>query len=339
MSDEIKEMSQISLYPLRFDPIYEYRLWGGRRLAHLLKAPLPGEGPIGEAWLLSDRDEHPSCVADGPLQGLTLHQLLQQYPEQLLGKMTGRYQRFPLLLKFLDARDMLSVQVHPSDQQTEYLPAGERGKTEAWIVLEAAPDSLIYAGLNPGTTQEDLRRALANQTVADHLTSFKPVSGEGVFLPAGTVHALGGGLVVFEVQENSDVTFRLYDWDRVDIGTGRPRDLQVEPAIACIDFTQTAVGPVVPLVEANTPVLRERLIACEHFEMWRHRGESPFVVGAVGMPRVLVCIAGAGRLEYEGAIFAVGKGDVLLLPAVVGACSFQPRGAVSLLEIALPEAI
>jgi mannose-6-phosphate isomerase len=331
-------MSQIPLYPLRFEPIYQYRLWGGRRLANLLTAPLPGDGPIGEAWILSDRDDHPSRVADGPLKGLTLRQLLEQSPEQLLGKLAGRFQRFPLLLKFLDARQMLSVQVHPSDRQTDYLPAGEHGKTEAWVVLEAGPESRIYAGLNPGTTADDLRRALANRTVADHLASFKPKPGDGVFLQAGTVHSLGG-LVVFEVQENSDVTFRLYDWDRVDAKTGQPRDLQVEQALACIDFAQGVVGPVVPVVEAATPVLRERLFNCDYFRLWRLRGDSPFVVGAAGAPRLLVCTAGEGQLEHDGAIYAVGKGDVLLLPAVVGACSYQPRGAASLLEIALPEAV
>lgn len=336
MSDATEVMDQIPLYPLRFEPIYEYRLWGGRRLTQLLKAPLPGAGPIGEAWLLSDRDEHPSCVAAGPLQGLTLGQLLRQFPEQLWGGIAGRFQRFPLLLKFLDAREILSVQVHPSDQQTEYLPAGERGKTEAWIVLEASPGSHIYAGLNPGTTEENLRQALADQTVAEHLASFQPKPGDGIFLQAGTVHALGGP-VVFEVQENSDVTFRLYDWDRVDAATGRPRDLQVESAIACIDFSQTAIGPVTPVVEAETPVLRERLFDCEHFKLWRHRGESRFEVGAAGIPRVLVSIKGEGQLEHQGALYPLSKGDVMLLPAVVGACSFQPDGAVTLLEIALPE--
>ena len=112
-------MSRMPLYPLRFEPIYQYRLWGGRRLADLLTAPLPGDGPIGEAWLLSDRDDHPSRVADGPLKGRTIRQLLEQSPEQLLGKLAGRFRRFPLLLKFLDAREMLSVQVHPSDRQTD----------------------------------------------------------------------------------------------------------------------------------------------------------------------------------------------------------------------------
>ena len=153
-------MSQILLYPLRFEPIYQYRLWGGRRLADLLTAPLPSDGPIGEAWVLSDRDDHQSHVADGPLKGQTIGQLLEQSPEQLLGKLAGRFRRFPLLLKFLDAHDMLSVQVHPSDAHTDLLPAGETGKTEAWVVLEAGTESRIYAGLKPGTTADDLRRAL-----------------------------------------------------------------------------------------------------------------------------------------------------------------------------------
>ncbi len=133
----------------------------------------------------------------------------------MLGKLAGRFRRFPLLLKLLDACDKLSVQVHPEDRLTDCIPAGESGKTEAWVVLKAGPASRIYAGLKPGTTADVLRRALAGRTVADHLASFTPKAGDAVFIRAGTVHTLGG-VVVFEVQENSDVTFRLYDWDRVD---------------------------------------------------------------------------------------------------------------------------
>ena len=331
--------TQTALYPLRFEPIYQYRLWGGRRLADLLAAPLPGDGPIGEAWVLSDRDDHASRVADGPLKGRTIGQLMEQSPEQLLGTLAGRFSRFPLLLKFLDARKMLSVQVHPADAHTELLSAGETGKTEAWVVLEAGTESRIYAGLKPGTTADDLRRALTNGAVADRLACFTPKPGDGVFLPAGTVHALGGDIVVFEVQQNSDVTFRLYDWDHVDAKTGQRRALQVDQAMACIDFAQGAVDPVVPVVEVVKPVLRERLFLCEHFGLWRLRGESSFMVGAAGTPRVLVCTAGDGQLEHDGAKYVVGKGDVLLLPAVVGACAFWPRSAVSLLEISLPERI
>jgi mannose-6-phosphate isomerase len=330
-------MNQIVLYPLRFEPIYQYRLWGGRRLAELLTAPLPGDGPIGEAWILSDRDDHSSRVADGPLKGRTITQLLEQSREQLLGKLAQRFRRFPLLLKFLDAREMVSVQVHPADGHKELLPPGESGKTEAWVVLEAGKKSRIYAGLKPGTTPDDLRRALANGTVAGDLAYFTPKPGDGVFLPAGTVHSLGDGVVVFEIQENSDVTFRLYDWDHIDAKTGHLRALQVDQALACIDFVDGAAGLVMPLVEATTPVRRERLFRCKQFRLWRLRGQSPFTVGAAGLPRVLVCVEGAGQVEHGGATYAVAKGDVLLLPAVVGACAFRPSGVVSLLEIALPE--
>ena len=330
-------MTKIPLYPLRFEPIYQYRLWGGRRLAHLLSAPMPGDGPIGEAWLLSDRNDHPSRVANGPLKGQTIGQLLKQSPEQLLGKLAGRFRRFPLLLKFLDARDTLSVQVHPSDRQTKYIPAGESGKTEAWVVLETGTESRIYAGLKPGTTKDNLRQALANGAVADHLASFRPKLGDGIFIPAGTVHSLGD-VVVFEVQENSDVTFRLYDWDHVDAKTGQPRALQVDQAMACIDFAQGARVPVMPVVEESEPVLREQLFRCEHFGLWRLRGKSPFTVGVEETPRVLVCLAGDGQLERDGFNYPVGKGDVILLPAVLRACFCRPRGAISLLEISLPGA-
>jgi len=326
-----------NLYPLRFEPIYQYRLWGGRSLAELLSAPLPGDGPIGEAWVLSDRDDHQSLVADGPLKGKTIGQLMKQFPEQLLGVSTRRYQRFPLLLKFLDARDMLSVQVHPSDAHADLLPEGETGKTEAWVVLESRPESRIYAGLKIGTTANDLRRSFVNGTIEDQLASFTPKPGDGIFLSAGTVHALGNNVVVFEVQENSDVTFRLYDWGHVDAKTGQPRALQFDKALACIDFAQVAVSPVFSEPESAMPIMRERLFNCKHFRLWRLRGESPFMVGAVEKPRVLVCIAGSGQLEYDGVNYAMGKGEVLLLPAVVGACDFRPYGAVNLLEIALPE--
>jgi mannose-6-phosphate isomerase len=321
-------MSQTLLYPLRLEPIYQYRLWGGRRLANLLRAPLPGDGPIGEAWVLSDRDDHPSRVANGSLKGQTIGQVMEWFPEQAMGKFAGRFRRFPLLLKFLDAREMLSVQVHPG---------GDAGKTEAWVVLEAGIKSRIYAGLKPGTTADGLRRSLANGTVADDVACFAPKPGDAVFLPAGTVHSLGGGVVVFEVQQNSDVTFRLYDWDRVDPITGQPRPLQVDQALACIDFTDGPAGPVAPVVEAAAQVRRNRLFQCEHFWLWRVRAQSPFAVGAIGVPRVLVCIQGTGQVEYGRAVYAVAKGDVVLLPAVLGECTFQPRGAVTVLEIGIPE--
>ena len=329
-------MIQMPMYPLRFEPMYQYRIWGGRRLAERLTAPLPGDEPIGEAWLLSDRDDHRSKVAAGPLKGLTIRQLLEQSPVKVLGKLAGRFSRFPVLLKFLDAHDKLSIQVHPKDGQTGFIPAGESGKTEAWIVLEAGPASRIYAGLKPGTTRDDLERALGSEEVGDLLSSFVPTPGDAVFVKAGTVHSLED-MVVFEVQENSDVTFRLYDWDHVDPKTCKPRPLQVQQAMACIDLDQVAVSPVVPVVEEEAPVRRERLFHCEHFSVWRHTGQSPFSVGAADTPRVLIGIVGEGELEHSGTHYPVARGDVVLLPAAVGACPYRPRGTVGMLDVALPE--
>jgi mannose-6-phosphate isomerase len=181
-------MSQTPLCPLRFEPLYRYRLWAGRRLAGLLTAPLPGgDGPIGEAWVLSDRDDYQSRVADGPVKGQTISPLLAHLSEQVMGKLAGRFCRFPLLLKFLDAREMPSVQVHPADSHADLLPAGETGKTEAWVVLETSPKSRIYAGLKPGAAAAVLRQALRNGGAADRLACFTPKSGDAVFLPAGTV--------------------------------------------------------------------------------------------------------------------------------------------------------
>jgi mannose-6-phosphate isomerase len=335
--DENKPITcEVPLYPLRFEPIYQYRLWGGRRLADLLTMPLPS-GPIGEAWLLSDRDEHQSYVAEGPLEGWSISEVLEQFPEQILGKLAGRFRRFPLLLKFLDAHEMLSVQVHPTKANTNLLPAGETPKTEAWVVLEAGARSRVYAGLKRGTSVANLRRALADGTVPDELAWFTPDRGDAVFLKAGTVHSLGGDVVVFEIQQNSDVTFRLYDWDHVDVKTGEPRALQVDKAIACIDFAEGPVGRIAPVVESSTPVEREKLFDCEHFRLWRLRGQSPFAVGVVGLPRVLVCIGGAGELEHADARFPFAKGDVFLLPAVIGQCTVRPSNAVNLLDLALPD--
>jgi mannose-6-phosphate isomerase len=329
-------MGTTPMYPLRFEPIYQYRIWGGRRLAHLLKAPLP-DGPVGEAWLLSDRGDHASKVADGPLAGWTIQQLVEQEPERVLGTLAGRFGRFPVLLKFLDAHDVLSVQVHPTDDQPDDIPPGESGKSEAWVVLETGPNPRIYAGLKPGTTRADLERALASKRVADLLASFAPGPGDAVFVQAGTVHTLAD-VVVFEVQQNSDVTFRLYDWDHVDPKTGKPRPLQVEQAMACLDLSQVAIGPVTPEIETTDPAQRERLLHCPHFTVWRVRGDSPFAVGAVDTPRILVGIAGKGELDHNGKPYTFGQGDVVLLPAEVGVCTYRPGGTADcLLEVALPE--
>jgi mannose-6-phosphate isomerase len=329
-------MGSITLYPLRFEPIYQYRLWGGRRLSGLLSAPLPSDGPIGEAWVLSDRDDYQSKAANGPLKGQTLGSLMEQYREQIMGVLAPRFNRFPLLLKFLDAQQMLSVQVHPSDAHPELLPPGEMSKTEAWVVVEAENGSRIYAGLKPCTTKAELRHSLGDGTIADHLNGIVPRPGDAVFIPAGTVHTLGEGVVVFEVQQNSDVTFRLYDWEHIDAKTGQLRPLQVDQAFACIEFDDNAGGLVMPRVETTTPLEREKLFDCAAFELDRLIGKAPFSVGAATEPRVLICIDGAGQIDHGNIPYPVSKGDVWLLPAEAGVCAFRPTGEVKLLEIAIP---
>jgi mannose-6-phosphate isomerase len=325
------------MYPLRFGPIYEYRLWGGRRLSNLLSEPLPGDGPIGEAWILSDRDDHMSHVTNEPFRGRSLGELWEQFPTELMGESSRIFPHFPLLLKFLDCQRMLSVPVHPTAANMDLVPAGATPKTEAWVVLEAEAESRIIAGLKPGTTPVNLLQAIATGKLADRLSSFTPKAGDAVFIPAGTVHTLGNNVVVFEIQQNSGVTFRLYDWGHVDAQTGKPRELQVDQAIACIDFKNGAAGRVSPTVEARTPVDRERLFNCDFFRLWRLHGESPFNVGAPGELRLLLCLEGAGQVEYNGSSYGVGKGEVWLLPAEVGDCAFHPQSVVNLLEIAIPK--
>ncbi len=329
-------MTAMPLYPLQFAPIYQYRLWGGRRLGSLLSAQLPGDEPTGEAWQLSDRDDHPSRVADGPLKGMTIAQLAAQSPDELLGVFAGRLKRFPLLLKLLDVRQCLSVQVHPSDKYQSLIPIGETGKTEAWVVLENGPQARVFAGLRTVTTADRLRRALADGTVVDELAGFTPTPGDVVLIRAGTVHSLAN-VVVFEIQQNSDVTFRLYDWGHIDPRTLRLRPLQIEKALACIDFAQGAVMPLIPRALERRPVLREKLIRCDQFGVTRNSGRLPFIVGKAATPRVLLGLAGRAELEYAGQSYAFCKGQVVLLPAVVGECLCRPDGAVSLLEISVPE--
>lgn len=255
---------------------------------------------------------------------------------EILGTRASDYQQFPLLLKFLDVQHKLSVQVHPSDSETKCIPEGETGKTEAWVVLKTGKASRIYAGLKPWTARDILWQDLKNGDVADLLSSFVPQTGDAILIPAGTVHSLSD-VVVFEVQENSDVTFRLYDWENIDPKTGTLRPLQVEEAMECVDLAQVDIHAAQPVVMELRPVLREQLIRCDHFGLLRYCGELPFIVGAPDTTRILVCIDGEGHLEHAGENYDIAKGDVILLSAVVGACLCRPHVAITLLEISLPE--
>jgi mannose-6-phosphate isomerase len=327
-------MTTPELYPLRFEPLFQYRLWGGRALGPFMGVELPGSEPIGEAWLLSDRNDHASRISNGALKGRTLTDLMGERKADLLGDQAGRFDRFPLLLKFLDVEEMLSVQVHPRDDQSDLIPQGDTGKTESWVVLSAKPESRIFAGLKPGVTPEDLR-SLTTQNSAERLAGFRPEAGQAVLIEAGTVHALGDGLMVFELQENSDVTFRLYDWGHIDARTGKPRPLQVDDALASTDFTKGAVKPIEPSTAANghgQPLFDDR-----HFALTRWTGSRPFEVGKAGQARVLVCIEGAVDIEAGAHVEAMERGTVVLTPACLGVSTVKPLSAATVLEIAIPE--
>lgn len=318
-----------SLYPFRFDPLFKPAIWGGRRLPMYLRRGHTDQ-PIGEAWVLSDVDGSPSRVTNGPRAGETLRELLAADPAGLLGTGKPVNGRFPLLLKFIDAARPLSVQVHPTDALARKTDPTAAGKTEAWVVLDADPHtSRIYAGFRPGVTADGFRRALATKTAPETLHQFTPSPGDCVFLPAGTVHAIGADLLVFEVQQTSDITYRLYDWDRIDEATGKGRELHVEAGLAAANF---ALGPCDPVTPAEVSPARQRLAACEYFTLHRLTADRPTKVGTPGRCTAVVCVAGGGRLGGED----IAVGDTFLLPAAVGTVELKPGGPITLLECGLP---
>lgn len=321
-----------ALYPLKFEPIFKSMLWGGRRLRPFLKSPAGTDEPIGEAWVLSDVDGHPSTVANGPLTGVTLRDLLAADAARILGPAKTVNGRFPLLLKFIDAQQELSVQVHPNDEQARRKIPGGCGKTEAWVILDADPaTSRIYAGFRDGVCPDTFRSAMADRAAPRTLHQFTPNPGDCVFLRAGTVHAIGANILLFEVQQTSDITYRLYDWDRVDAKTGQPRELHIEDGLACSDFAAGPCHPVTVYVEAEAPARRERLVACEYFTLHRHTGLAQFIVGAEGTCRAIVVVGGAGTLAGE----PIQVGDVILLPAEIGTAGIVPHGSITVLECGL----
>jgi mannose-6-phosphate isomerase len=327
----------MTLYPLRFEPLFKHNLWGGRRLPAFLNRTPPHDDPIGEAWVLSDVDGSHSCVADGSLEGATLRELLARDPSRIVGKAHAPHGKFPLLLKFIDARQELSVQVHPNDEQAATLGPGLFGKTEAWVILEACPDtSKVYAGFADGVTADHFRSALAEKATPATLHSFTPRSGDCVFLEAGTVHAIGANILLFEVQQTSDITFRLYDWDRVDAKTGKPRQLHVDEGLACADFGRGPCPAVGPAVTVSEGVRREGLVECRYFTLERHTSRIPFRLGKAGECRAVVCIGGSGEIDWRGKHYPLGMGDTVLLPAEVGEATCRPAREIVVLECGLP---
>jgi mannose-6-phosphate isomerase len=311
-------------------------VWGGRLLGEALHKTLPTDENYGESWEVSDHPLHESRVSQGPLAGQTLRNLMEQAAPDLLGPAATSLKRFPWLIKFLDARDWLSVQVHPDDTKAARLWPGEGGKTEAWFVLDAAPGSRIFAGLKAGVGESQLRKALAAGTVAECLHSFAPRPGDCLFLPAGTVHAVGGGVLMAEVQQTSDATFRLFDWNRRD-AQGQTRKLHIEEAIACIDWTRGPVSPVRTEVVAKPPARtgsrRQTLVSCPFFALEYCRINEPLVCGGSGHLQALIVLDGRGKLDGAGEL---ALGQVWVLPASLPAVRCLPEPELSLLLCTLP---
>jgi len=222
-----------ALYSLTFRPILKERVWGGRNLERLYGKALPPEAAIGESWEISDRPGDVSVIANGPLAGKDLHWLVEHHCTDLLGDAKLEAGRFPLLIKLLDAQEKLSLQVHPPAAKAAELRGDP--KTEMWFIADAAPQAELYVGLKRGVTRADFERRLADRSVAECFHRVPVQAGDAMFLPSGRVHAIGAGLVIFEIQQNSDTTYRVFDWNRVGLD-GKPRELHVAQALASMDF-------------------------------------------------------------------------------------------------------
>jgi mannose-6-phosphate isomerase len=320
--------------PLKFLPLLKRIRWGGRRLGEVLGKPIGIEADYAESWEIADHGADQSLVAAGAssaeFAGWSLHDLVRNRATELLGRHAGESQ-FPLLIKFLDAHDRLSVQVHPNDEQAHRFLPGERGKTEAWMILAADPGSCVYAGLRPGTTVDTLRQAIQRGAVEACLHRIEVASGDCLFIPAGTVHAISEGILLAEVQQSSDLTFRLFDWNRV--GTdGKPRELHIEQALACIDFARGPVSIVVPATLPHGPNRSERLVECANFTIHRHILDKPLSFPDDNRCRIVIALEGAADCA-AGERLRVCRGDTVLIPAASHPAILEPQPRAVVLEV------
>lgn len=350
-------MAQIP--PLRFAPLFKRYLWGGRRLGTLLGKPI-GEGEdYAESWEVADHGADQTVVEGGPLAGMTLAEVVEKHGKELLGRHyvssnplqrvqernepaeAGHYERisrFPLLFKYLDCNKVLSLQVHPNDAAAAKQTPPDLGKTEAWVILAAEPGSVVYAGLKRGFDRAALAREVHRGTTELCLHKFEPKVGDCIFIPAGTVHALGAGLVVAEIQQASDTTFRLFDWNRIG-PNGQPRQLHVEESLAAIDYSAGPVQPQVPQ-PTDRPFV-ERLVACEKFilDRWRLTGSEPTeqrTLGGDDRFHILTVLAGSATIMASPASETLNLGQTLLLPAGAGRCHVAAEPGTVLLDMYLP---
>ena len=316
-------MSRLSLSsPLTFEPIFMERIWGGRRLEHLFGKKLPPNKRIGESWEIVDREEAESVVSNGPAKGKTLHQLWMEHRTEIFGDVADS-KRFPLLIKLLDAEEKLSLQVHPPADVAERL--GSEPKTEFWYVARVDPGAELYVGLREKISAADFRRALDAGEAADHLHAIRVKAGDGMFLPSGRFHAIGGGNLLVEVQQNSDTTYRVFDWNRTD-DSGKPRKLHVEQAIASINFDDVRPELVRPDGEM---LVRHELFEVQKWELKRARD-----IGPLGQFAVVCCLTGG----VTCAGVTIGPGEFMLIPAsLADRVVDQLTSGTSILRVTIPQ--
>ncbi|MEN6557384.1 MAG: type I phosphomannose isomerase catalytic subunit [Thermoguttaceae bacterium] len=325
-------MSNISLYPLRFRPIFKRAIWGGRRFETVLGKRLPSGDDWSESWEISDHDADQSEVEFGPLAGATLNRLVAQRGEELLGRDHPQW-RFPLLIKFLDGRQTLSLQVHPNDAQAAKLSPPDLGKTEVWVVLQAEPDSVIYAGLEPDVDRSQLEAAIRQGRCESCLHTIPAHRGDCVLVPAGTVHALGAGLLVAEIQQASDVTYRLFDWNRLG-PDGKLRPLRIDQGLDMVDFRRGPIEPQTP--QPTDRPSTTRLVQCDKFVLDRRTFDSPETIGGDCRCHVLMVCEGRVTVDGDPADAPLWEGGTMLLPASLGEVRLTPQPRAVVLDAYLP---
>lgn len=317
--------------PLTFAPYFRPQVWGGRRLADVVDKDLPPGVAVGEAWEISVQPRHVSVVDSGHWKGKTLDQIWHAARIDLAGRAAENLPTFPWLIKWLDCHDVLSVQVHPDDATAQKLLGEPFGKTESWVIVHAEPTAKIYAGWKSGVTRAEVESQIADGTIAEAMHSFTPEVGQVVHIPAGTVHALGGGVVVAEIQQTSDATFRLFDWNRVD-DQGNSRPLHIEQALAALNFDQ---GPIEPMTPQGD---REMLVRCPYYVLERIKLEDSLTIQQTGMSVVMV-LDGELQIELQGEPrYRYTRGRTILLPAALKEATLSSVGdqPASLLRMTLP---
>ena len=296
----------MKLYPLKFKPIFKERIWGGQALKTFFGKDIPTDKPIGESWELADLPEDKSEIMNGPLAGRGIDSVIEEFGEDITGKSDYR-PPLPLLIKILDAQNDLSVQVHPDAETVKRTGKGDP-KTECWYIIDAEPGAVIYKGLKPGTTKEQFAQAIQEGTCAELLEKVKVKAGECHFLPSGTAHAIDKGLLIAEIQQPSDTTYRVFDWNRLD-ASGKSRQLHIEDALESIHFDPSGDNLSVETVG--------RLVDSDEFKVDKgHQAPGCEVLVSAGQMKAMVFISGGGTIEGEGTETAdFAKGDTLLVPA------------------------